>query len=98
VAGRCDAAQYAGTWRQYNDCLYHPFLPLRRRRENVMKTIFIVMLALAAGGCSSFRDKPYQASDTTATNASSPDATGPTQRSTQRMFNKDGSMGIYFGT
>jgi hypothetical protein len=63
-----------------------------------MKTFAIVMLALAAAGCSSFRDKPYQASDTTATNSSPTDATGPTQRSTQRMFNKDGSMGIYFGT
>jgi hypothetical protein len=63
-----------------------------------MKTIVIVMLALAAGGCSSFRNKPYQASDTTASDAVRSDAPGPTQRSTQRMFNQDGSMGIYFGT
>lgn len=71
-------------------------LPLRRRRETPLKTIVIVMLALAASGCTAFRNKPYQASDTTASNATQ--STGPTQRSTQRMFNPDGSLGTYFGT
>ncbi|MET0964450.1 MAG: hypothetical protein ABWY05_16785 [Noviherbaspirillum sp.] len=57
-----------------------------------MKTILILMLAVAAAGCSTLRGKPYQASDTTAA------APGPTQRSTERMFDPDGSLGIYFGT
>jgi len=61
-----------------------------------MKTLLIVMLVLAASGCTAFRNKPYQASDTTASNATH--APGPTQRSTQRMFNPDGSLGTYFGT
>lgn len=63
-----------------------------------MKTIVIAMLVLAASGCSAFRNKPYQASDTTASAEPATRATGPTQRSTQRMFNPDGSMGPYFGT
>jgi len=62
-----------------------------------MKTIVIVMLAIAASGCSAFRNKAYQASDTTASSAT-PVQSGPTQRSTQRMFNADGSLGTYFGT
>lgn len=63
-----------------------------------MKTILILMLAVAAAGCSSLRAKPYQASDTTASASGHMQAPGPTQRSTQRMFNADGSLGIYFGT
>ncbi len=63
-----------------------------------MKTIFILMLALAAAGCSGMRAKPYQASDTTASASGHTEAPGPTQRSTQRMFNPDGSLGTYFGT
>ena len=63
-----------------------------------MKAIVIVMLALAASGCTAFRNKPYQASDTTASNAARTQAPGPTQRSTQRMFSPDGSLGTYFGT
>lgn len=63
-----------------------------------MKTIAILLLVLAASGCSAFRNKPYQASDTTASNATGSQAPGPTQRSTQRMFNPDGSLGLYFGT
>jgi hypothetical protein len=66
-----------------------------------MKTIAIVMLAIAAiaaSGCTAFRNKPYQASDTTASGATQMQAPGPTQRSTQRMFDPDGSLGTYFGT
>lgn len=63
-----------------------------------MKAIVIVMLALAASGCTAFRNKPYQASDTTASNASWTQAPGPTQRSAQRMFDADGNLGTYFGT
>jgi len=63
-----------------------------------MKAILIVLLAIAASGCTAFRNKPYQASDTTASNATRMDAPGPTQRSTRRMFNPDGSLGTYFGT
>jgi hypothetical protein len=63
-----------------------------------MKTTVILLLVLAASGCSAFREKPYQASDTTASNTTRSQAPGPTQRSTQRMFNPDGSLGIYFGT
>lgn len=63
-----------------------------------MKTILILMLAVAAAGCSSLRAKPYQASDTTASASGHLQAPGPTQRSTERMFNADGSLGIYFGT
>jgi hypothetical protein len=66
--------------------------------ETSMKFIAIVLLALAASGCSALRNKPYQASDTTASDATRSQAPGPTQRSTQRMFNPDGSLGIYFGT
>ena len=62
-----------------------------------MRTIFILMLAVAAAGCSSLRAKPYQASDTTASASGHQQAPGPTQRSTQRMFNTDGSLGTYFG-
>jgi hypothetical protein len=58
-----------------------------------MKAIFLILITVAASGCSALREKPYQASDTTASGSS-----GPTQRSTQRMFNPDGSLGIYFGT
>ncbi|SMP50062.1 hypothetical protein [Noviherbaspirillum suwonense] len=67
-----------------------------------MKTIAIatavVMLSLAATGCTGLRSKPYQASDTTASNATQRQAPGPTQRSAQRTFNPDGSLGTYFGT
>ena len=63
-----------------------------------MKLSLIVLLALAASGCSALRNKPYQASDTTASNATRMQEPGPTQRSAQRMFNRDGSLGIYFGT
>ena len=63
-----------------------------------MKTLVIVVLAIAASGCTAFRNKPYQASDTTASGATQMQAPGPTQRSTQRMFNADGSLGTYFGT
>lgn len=63
-----------------------------------MKTCLILILALAATGCSMMRAKPYQASDTTASTSGHTQAPGPTQRSTQRMFNPDGSLGPYFGT
>jgi len=63
-----------------------------------MKTIAILMLAIAAAGCSTMGTRPYQASDTTASSSRESRATGPTQRSTQRMFNPDGSLGTYFGT
>ena len=63
-----------------------------------MKTIVIIMLAVAASGCSTLRSKPYQPSDTTASNATRMQAPGPTQRSTQRMYSPDGSLGAYFGT
>lgn len=62
-----------------------------------MKIALALLIVAALAGCTSLRGKPYQASDTTATNGRS-DATGPTQRSTQRMFNPDGSLGPYFGT
>jgi hypothetical protein len=45
-----------------------------------MKTIAILMLAIAASGCSAFREKPYQASDTTASNAIHTTAPDPTRR------------------
>jgi len=63
-----------------------------------MKTIAILMLAIAAAGCSNMGTKPYRASDTTASAPGQPRAQGPTQRSTERMFNPDGSLGPYFGT
>jgi hypothetical protein len=64
-----------------------------------MKTIAILMLAIAATGCTNMGTKPYRASDTTASaSGQSSTVIGPTQRSTQRMFNRDGSLGIYFGT
>lgn len=59
-----------------------------------MKTIVTLMLVLAASGCTAFRNKPYQPSDTTASNASWMQAPGPAQR----MFAPDGSLGTYFGT
>jgi len=45
-----------------------------------MKTFAILMLAIAASGCSAFREKPYQASDTTASSATHPAAPGPVWR------------------
>lgn len=63
-----------------------------------MKTILIIMLAVAASGCSAFRNKPYQASDTTASSATPLQSPGPNQRSSQRTFDADGSPGTYFGT
>jgi len=88
-----DAAQYARRARHYNDAIADcPVLEMR------MKTVIIVVLAVVVAGCSGLRSKPYQASDTTASSRPASDAAGPTQRSTQRMFNPDGSLGIYFGT
>lgn len=63
-----------------------------------MKFVLILILAAATAGCSALRGKPYQASDTTASAAGQAEPAGPTQRSAQRMFNADGSLGIYFGT
>ena len=63
-----------------------------------MKTLVIVVLAIAASGCSAFRNKPYQASDTTASGATQMQAPGPTQRSMQRMFNPNGSLGTNFSS
>ena len=63
-----------------------------------MKTVLILLLAAAAAGCAGLRGQPYQASDTTASAEARPQAIGPTQRSAQRMFDPDGSLGIYFGT
>ena len=63
-----------------------------------MKALFLILITVAAGGCTAFREKPYQASDTTASSRWLGDAAGPTQRSTQRMFDRDGSLGTYFGT
>jgi hypothetical protein len=65
--------------------------------EMTMKFLAAMLLAALAAGCSTSGTKPYRASDTTAT---APDGRmiGPTQRSTQRMFNPDGSLGTYFGT
>ena len=66
-----------------------------------MKTIAILMLAIAAiaaSGCSAFREKPYQASDTTASSATHMNAPGPTQRSAERLFNAEGKPGSYVGT
>jgi hypothetical protein len=71
---------------------------IRRGQEIFMKTIAIFMLAIAAAGCSTMGTKPYRASDTTASAPDESRSTGPTQRSTQRMFNPDGSLGPYFGT
>lgn len=85
-------------WPRTTIELTHHVLPLRRRRETPMKTCIILLLALAATGCSMLRAKPYQASDTTASASGQLQAPGPTQRSTQRMFNPDGSLGTYFGT
>lgn len=67
-------------------------------REMLMKTVIVLMILATAAGCSSVRGKPYQASDTTASNGAASSYQGPTQRSTQRMFNPDGSLGTYFGT
>ncbi len=69
-----------------------------RCREISMKTIAILMLAIAASGCSAFREKPYQASDTTASSATHTNAPGPTQRSAERLFNAEGKPGSYVGT
>jgi hypothetical protein len=63
-----------------------------------MKPVIVLMILVAVAGCSSIRGKPYQASDTTASNSAAASHEGPTQRSTQRMFNADGSLGTYFGT
>ncbi|HEX8885455.1 MAG TPA: hypothetical protein VF797_13280 [Noviherbaspirillum sp.] len=63
-----------------------------------MKPVIVLMILAAVAGCSSIRGKPYQASDTTASNGAASSREGPTQRSTQRMFNPDGSLGTYFGT
>ena len=64
----------------------------------LMKTVIVLMIFATVAGCSSMRGKPYQASDTTAANGTASSYQGPTQRSTQRMFNPDGSLGTYFGT
>jgi uncharacterized lipoprotein len=66
--------------------------------ETLMKTVIVLMILATAAGCSSMRGKPYQASDTSASNGAATSHSGPTQRSTQRMFNPDGSLGTYFGT
>jgi hypothetical protein len=66
-------------------------------KEILMKTVIALMILATVVGCSSMRGKPYQASDTTAAGGTS-SYEGPTQRSTQRMFNPDGSLGTYFGT
>ena len=66
--------------------------------EILMKTLIALMIIATAAGCSSMRGKPYQASDTTASSGAASSQSGPTQRSTQRMFNPDGSLGTYFGT
>ena len=63
-----------------------------------MKAIFLILITIAASGCTAMREKPYRASDTTASGGPAGQAPGPTQRSTQRMFNPDGSLGSYFGT
>lgn len=63
-----------------------------------MKTVLALIIVAAIAGCSSTRGKPYQASDTTASGGGAPYPVGPNQRSTERMFNPDGSLGPYFGT
>jgi len=63
-----------------------------------MKPVIVLMFLAAVAGCSSTRPKPYQPSDTTASGGAASSQQGPTQRSTQRMFNPDGSLGTYFGT
>lgn len=63
-----------------------------------MKTVIVLMILATGAGCSSMRGKPYQPSDTTAANGAASSYQGPNQRSTQRMFNRDGSLGTYFGT
>ena len=63
-----------------------------------MKPVIVLMILATVAGCSSIRGKPYQASDTTASNGAAGSHEGPTRRSTQRMFNPDGSLGTYFGT
>lgn len=62
-----------------------------------MKTVIALLILATAAGCSSTRGKPYQPSDTTAASGAAAHD-GPTQRSTKRMFNSDGSLGPYFGT
>lgn len=64
----------------------------------LMKPVILLMILATVAGCSSMRGKPYQASDTTASNGAASSYEGPTQRSTRRMFNTDGSLGTYFGT
>jgi uncharacterized protein YceK len=63
-----------------------------------MKPMIVLMIVATVAGCSSIRGKPYQTSDTTASNGTAASYEGPTQRSAQRMFNPDGSLGTYFGT
>lgn len=63
-----------------------------------MKPVILLMILAAVAGCSSIRGKPYQPSDTTAASDAASSREGPTQRSTKRMFNADGSLGPYFGT
>ena len=82
-----------GTIRRVLTCFTAAAVP-----GNSMKAVVVIMLVIAASGCSTFRSKPYQASDTTASSATHRQAPGPTQRSAQRMFNPDGSLGTHFGT
>lgn len=64
----------------------------------LMKTVIVLMILATVAGCSSTRGRPYQPSDTTAASGAASSYEGPTQRSTKRMFNPDGSLGPYFGT
>jgi outer membrane protein assembly factor BamE (lipoprotein component of BamABCDE complex) len=64
----------------------------------MMKFLAAILLAATCAACSTYGTQPYRPSETTAFGERSDRATGPTQRSTQRMFNKDGSLGTYFGT
>ena len=62
-----------------------------------MKLTAAILLAALCAACSTIGTQPYRPTDTTASTRDGA-VEGPNARSLQRMFNKDGSLGIYWGT
>jgi hypothetical protein len=82
----------------YNRAVAKPAAACGRIPENPMKSLAALLLAALCGACSTYGTQPYRPSDTTAFGNDSQQPIGPNARSLQRMFNKDGSLGTYFGT
>jgi outer membrane protein assembly factor BamE (lipoprotein component of BamABCDE complex) len=66
--------------------------------EIMMKTLAALLLAALCAACSTNGTQPYRPTDTTASGGDTDHAAGPNARSLERMYNKDGSLGTYWGT